>query len=656
MSRMLGRMVFSCLAGVCAMEAGGMPSADAVRTVVVVNADSWASVCIADEYMRLRGIPPDHRIALSGIGSFERLPVADFRTQILGPVLEQMEARGLAETTHVIAYSADLPTSIDVSGDLKGRETARILAPQASINGLTFFAAAVMAGETWYLALDANPYAGKFPGQRRDRRWKPEEQQQMAQALEWLKKPSPGDPSEGEFAQKLAQAAAVLDGLRARHGQSPVLLYNIACCHALAGRSADAVAALREAVANGWHDVATTRADKDFAAIHDTPEFTALLDEMGRARIEVQPHVPFAGVYDGKRYWLSAVLACTSGRGLSVEESLAALRRSAAADGTRPAGTVYYMKNGDVRSTTREWAFADAAGRLNALGVKAVVQDGVLPQKQPPTAGVMVGAAGFNWGECGTEILPGAIGEHLTSCGGMMGEFDGQTPLTEFLRHGAAGAAGTVTEPYALQGKFPNAYVHWFYAQGASLAEAFYESVTGPYQLLIVGDPLCRPWGPAPEPPAAGAGTPPPARTVPPAPRPALAAPEGVAFADGLALHIAGQAPVAVAKLDGALFAACGETEACAFELEGWFDVEADAVHQFQVGGSARINGLAVDGQVVVWRRGEAPWAFVPVSLAKGLHRVVFSGTARRGQTLDIRFGGAGTRRLAAPHFRHLPP
>ena len=32
------------------------------------------------------------------------------------------------------------------------------------------------------------------------------------------------------------------------------------------------------------------------------------------------------------------------------------------------------------------------------------------------------------------------------------------------------------------------------YARGCTLAEAFYQSVWGPYQLLIVGDPLCRPW------------------------------------------------------------------------------------------------------------------------------------------------------------------
>jgi hypothetical protein len=36
------------------------------------------------------------------------------------------------------------------------------------------------------------------------------------------------------------------------------------------------------------------------------------------------------------------------------------------------------------------------------------------------------------------------------------------------------------------------------YARGCTLAEAFYQSVYAPYQLLIVGDPLCRPWADIP--------------------------------------------------------------------------------------------------------------------------------------------------------------
>jgi hypothetical protein len=40
--------------------------------------------------------------------------------------------------------------------------------------------------------------------------------------------------------------------------------------------------------------------------------------------------------------------------------------------------------------------------------------------------------------------------------------------------------------------------LHVHYAKGCTLAEAFYQSVAGPYQLLILGDPLCRPWADIP--------------------------------------------------------------------------------------------------------------------------------------------------------------
>lgn len=109
----------------------------------------------------------------------------------------------------------------------------------------------------------------------------------------------------------------------------------------------------------------------------------------------------------------------------------------------------------------------------------------------------MIGIADFDWPKSGSTILPGAICEHLTSLGGIIAERGGQTPCTEFIRAGAAGTSGTVTEPYALQEKFPTAFMHLHYARGSTLAESFYQSLYGPYQLLIIGDPLCRPWGKA---------------------------------------------------------------------------------------------------------------------------------------------------------------
>ena len=98
------------------------------------------------------------------------------------------------------------------------------------------------------------------------------------------------------------------------------------------------------------------------------------------------------------------------------------------------------------------------------------------------------------------QLLPGAMADNLDQHGWRHEGRGGQTTSSEMIRAGAAGSSGTVTEPYALQEKFPHAQMYVAYARGASLAEAFYSYVTGPYQLLIVGDPLCQPCSPAPQP------------------------------------------------------------------------------------------------------------------------------------------------------------
>jgi hypothetical protein len=113
-------------------------------------------------------------------------------------------------------------------------------------------------------------------------------------------------------------------------------------------------------------------------------------------------------------------------------------------------------------------------------------------------AGLMAGIPDFDWRKSGSTILPGAICENLTSYGGIFTPSAGQTPLSEFLRFGAAGSSGTVIEPYAIPAKYPHAAIQVHYARGASLAEAFYQSVRSPYQLLVVGDPLCQPWASIP--------------------------------------------------------------------------------------------------------------------------------------------------------------
>jgi hypothetical protein len=266
--------------------------------------------------------------------------------------------------------------------------------------------------------------------------------------------------------------------------------------------------ALQRAVSAGWRDASHVQKDPDLESLRSEQGFAELVEQIEarqRDPIEIQPTTGFRSTYiwnqlgartsdQGLRYFLSTVLAVTSGRGNSIQETLGYLRRSVESDGTRPGGTVYLMENGNVRSTTRQWAFASTVKALQGTPVTGAVVSGITPRNQADVAGAVLGSASVDWQASGSTIRPGAICENLTSAGGMMQESAGQTPLTEFLRFGAAGSSGTVTEPYAIQAKFPCAFLHVHYARGCSLAEAFYQSVFGPYQLLIVGDALCQPW------------------------------------------------------------------------------------------------------------------------------------------------------------------
>ena len=196
----------------------------------------------------------------------------------------------------------------------------------------------------------------------------------------------------------------------------------------------------------------------------------------------------------GNHYLLATSLGVTSGRGNRAAEVVAALESAAAADGTRPPGTIYFMTNADVRTTTRSGSFPGTVRALEGLGVAAQIVEGVLPERRQSVAGLMTGTQSFDWKASGCRLVPGAICDNLTSFGGVFTPGAGQTPLSEFIRAGAAGSSGTVIEPYAIQAKFPHPSLHVHYARGANLAEAFYQSVQAPYQLLVVGDPLCQPW------------------------------------------------------------------------------------------------------------------------------------------------------------------
>lgn len=462
------------------------------NVIVVVNGDSPDSLRVANAYVGLRAIPANHVVVLRGLPGTEFIDVAGFRTQILKPVLDAVSSRGLGGQIDCITYSVDVPYSVNVAGDVAGRKLGQVLTQQASTNGLTYLMDWVLKSNIEYLRLDINTYCRRRTPVPSGQELSPSEQEEYNEALAFYD------------TKDYRGAISIIERLLSISRSDAGMAYNLACCYALSGQKDAAISALRKAMAMGWRNHGQTSSDPDFASVRDLAAFQEIIATMKKAHVEVQAAAPFrrsagwnrAGESDpkGAKYMLSTFLGVTAGRGNSVDEIIESLRRSQSADFTAPKGTIYFERNGDVRSTTREWGFEAAAAELRRLGVNAVVEDGILPQKRNDVAGAMIGIADFKWPDCQSTVLPGAIVEHLTSLGGMINKGAGQTPCTEFIRAGAVGSSGTVTEPYALQEKFPSPFIHVHYARGYTLAESFYMSLFGPYQLLVIGDPLCRPW------------------------------------------------------------------------------------------------------------------------------------------------------------------
>jgi hypothetical protein len=209
----------------------------------------------------------------------------------------------------------------------------------------------------------------------------------------------------------------------------------------------------------------------------------------------------------GQQYLLATSLGFVQPDCSTVAEIFTYLDRAAGADGTKPAGTFYFMQNPDVRSMTRQAGFPAAVAELRGMGFKAEVVRGVVPTGRKDIVGLTTGSAHVRLPAGNCQLMPGALVDNLTSFGGSlvpMTKPNMQSRVTEFLRQGAAGASGTVVEPFAIAQKFPAPTVHVHYARGCTLAEAFYQSVQGPFQLLLVGDPLCRPWADIPQVTVAG--------------------------------------------------------------------------------------------------------------------------------------------------------
>ncbi|WP_162276067.1 tetratricopeptide repeat protein [Roseimaritima ulvae] len=473
--------------------AGGGPE----NVVVLVNSRSAASKQIANFYVSLRDIPAGNVIYLDEVPEGESTDVETFRETILKPTIETINARRMAARIDYLVYSADFPTAVKIHADLENVdvEIPKVLTKTASINGLTYMAGWTMAKNPSYLSLDANGYASQTAEAALQRCYRGPVSKTCNKAMQAYR--------DDQFDEAFTQFSQLLED----NPSQPALHYWLARCEAQRDNWDAALESLDEAIRRGWCFRVFTSQDEAFAAGADELTFQTRLAAMPdtawpqhpsrefRASLNWAPNgMPVASPQWGTRYFLSTVLAVTRGAGTTPAEAMANLQRSHDADFTQPRGRFCFTLTGDVRTRTRKPGFDSAIKELKRLGYNAEVIEGKLPENLNDVAGLMIGAANYQWAPTQSRILPGAICENLTSFGGKMDQRGGQTKLSELLRAGAAGSSGTVTEPYAIQAKFPHPSIQVHYAHGSSLAEAFYQSVSGPYQLLIVGDPLCQPW------------------------------------------------------------------------------------------------------------------------------------------------------------------
>ena len=482
---------------------GGGPE----NVLVVVNGDSPISKRIANNYVELRDIPHEHVVWLHDIPYSDIISVGTFRKRIWEPIRDFIKRNGLDENIDIITYSASFPYRVNFAVDARDNklQADKYRGRKASLTGLTYFARRVEVGDPHYLASNGNRYYRSNLVRRNHLRRSLTEEE-----LKLHKKAAKAFKDE-QFQSSVA-SYETLSRSYPEHGR---IWYELSRGYAALGDRDRAMASLHQVVKQGWVISLETANDEQLELIHDHPDFQMLLMRMEEGIGPFQSAHRFSSRYQWTgairpvksgsresldRYYLSTMLAYTGLNGNSVPEVEDYLSAAVSSDGTQPDGTVYLLENNNIRSRTRQPLFPGTLKALERREVRAEIlsddqegQNGILPMGKDDVIGAVVGSAKFDWQSSGSRFLPGAIAESLTSYGGEFGN-PSQTKLTEFLRHGAAGSSGAVAEPFSIQAKFPVPMIHVYYADGSSLAEAFYQSIRAPYQLIIIGDPLARPY------------------------------------------------------------------------------------------------------------------------------------------------------------------
>ncbi len=184
--------------------------------------------------------------------------------------------------------------------------------------------------------------------------------------------------------------------------------------------------------------------------------------------------------------------------------------RGVASDGTFPTAELLCMRGGDEARSARDPECEFAARHLASAGFNGTwieAMDWYLSGHE--VAAYFTGTSDLTNAIAGNSFVPGAIACNITSSGAeptnffcdesgeLCPEVESQTSVARFVRAGATGVHGTVSEP--INHTFPNAGTLLLYTFGYNLGESFFFNQRYVYwQNQVLGDPLATPFAERP--------------------------------------------------------------------------------------------------------------------------------------------------------------
>ena len=207
------------------------------------------------------------------------------------------------------------------------------------------------------------------------------------------------------------------------------------------------------------------------------------------------------------QWYMGGMIGYAGQFGIKTEQVIQGLKRSVAADGTKPQGTIYFEDSGDSARVTgsRKPYWAGVQNYMTAHGIPWIQELSGLPVNCQDVMGAQIGVSGFIAPQ-GSKYLPGSWADNLTSYSGEYYTEAGpnENPSGNLIQSGCAGTGGTVAEPYGFtrysyQDLFPLCDLFVFQNEGSTLGEAVYKSLDIPSMFLLQGDLLSQPFADIPQ-------------------------------------------------------------------------------------------------------------------------------------------------------------